>query len=516
MPAISSTTLANGTRVDLSTTGFPRDGVYYLLAQLYDRSGALIRTVTVDTAFNSDGSTSPPRSESLTNFSVVGLSRGGFAVGYDDTALNPPAGVSQAEIHRFDAAGNAIGNQFVGTTAPSDLYPNTGNPVLYATASNEVVSVVTGGDRLQHLERTDYQTADRVYDVRPSDIYDGGGNLIVTVPRTQLGNPSPTHTREVLDSHFNLISSTAVNEQVGTSGADSLAGTISSDDLTGGAGDDTLFGAAGYDVLTGGAGADRFLFSTDGSVDKVADFDPAADTLALVDASGNPLHSATGVLTFWRGSGVLTYDPDGDNGPAPAQSIAVLPGVSNLSAANFASGYEPAVLRIYNPIDPAQAGALQGSRADIVYGFGHTNFVQAEADYNPGGVLQTYTVNFTDKTASVTFFDQLNLQPWDHLVADYAANGQLSIYATYFDDGTHVLWRFDAAGDQPWSRIVDHFDAQGRQLTREVVADDGSHWAAIFDVADAKPYGYEVDFFDPNGALTSRSFFNDNGTPFAG
>lgn len=517
MPSISSTTLANGSRVDLAVDDIPRNGAYTLTVQLYDRTGALVRSSIVDTAANSDGTTSPPRSEAFSNFSVIGLSGGGFAVGYDDTTLNPPGGgQNQAEIHLFDAAGRQTSAQFVGTSNPSQPYPTTGNPTLYATATNEVLTVTRGTDGQIHLVRSDAQLSEQIYEVRPSGVYDAGlsGFVVVTRPSTTLGGGAPSHYRDILDSHLALVSSGGVTETTGTDAADMLRGGDGADDLSGGAGADTLTGGAGYDVLTGGAGADRFQFAVDGSVDLVTDFTAGSDTLALVDAGGAPLHSSAGVLTFYRGSGVFTYDPDGDDGPAAAQSIAVLPGVKTLNAASLAPGYEPALLRIYNPIDPTQVAFKQGSRADIVYGFGHTNYVQAEADYSPAGILLTYSVNFTDKTASTTFFDKLNQQPWDHTVADYAANGQLSIYATYFDDGLHVLWRFDANNDQPWSRIVDHYDAQGRQLTHEVVADDGSHWGATFDVANTQPWGYEVDFFDPNGALVRRAFFNDDGSPF--
>jgi Ca2+-binding RTX toxin-like protein len=369
MPAISTTTLSNGSRVDLSTTDIPRDGVYTLNAQLFDAKGALVRAITVDTARNSDGSTSPPRSESFTNYKVVGLSDGGFAVGYDDSVFNAPGGTNQAEIHLYDAAGRVISVQIIGTSNGGEPFPSPGNLTLYATNNNEVISVVSGPDRAAHLERTDYQIGDRVYDVRPSSVYDAGftNQMVVTGPRTQLGNPSPTQVREVLDSHFNLITSSGVTETTGTAGNDTLAGGPLADDLSGGAGDDVLRGGDGFDVLTGGAGHDRFLFGLDGSVDLAADFDATQYTLALVDGSGAPLHSATGIVTFWRATGVLTYDPDGDNGPAAAQSVAMLPGVATLTAANFAPGYEPALVRIYirstrrRPAPPTAAAATCSS-----------------------------------------------------------------------------------------------------------------------------------------------------------
>jgi hypothetical protein len=518
MPSLSSTTLPNGGRVVLSLPdALPANGSYQLTADLFDAKGALVRSIAVDTARDSDGTTAPARSETFSNFQVVSVSGGGFAIGYDDLVQNPPSAQNQAEVHIYDAAGGLKNIALFGTSNPNQLFPIPGQVALTTSSANDVYVLVHGADDQQHLTRTDDQIHERLYDVRPSGLYDTGpaGNIVVTVARTQLGNPLPALTREVLDSHFNLIGSSGVIETLGDAGANTISGGAGADNISGGAGDDVLKGGDGYDILTGGSGADRFLFTLDGSTDQVTDFDRTVDKLALVDDSGAPIASSTGVLTFYRATGLLTYDADGDNGPAAAQAIASLPGVKNLNATNLAPGFEPAVLRVFNPVDASQVGfGGQGSRSDIVYGFGHTNFVQAEADYSPAQVLLQYTVDFTDHTRSQTTFDKLNQQEWDHVVGDFAPNGQLSVYATYADDGTHVLWRFDANGDQPWQRIVDHYDAQGRQLSREVVADDNSHWAAVFDVANTQPWGYEVDFFDTAGALTSRSFFNDDGTPF--
>src|SRR3989344_6332885 len=105
MPTISTTTLPNGSRVELSTGDVPRNGTYDLVAKLLDAKGVLVRTITVDTASNSDGSTAPPRSESFANVSVVGLSNGGFPGAHDGPGVESPGGSKVAESRLYAPTG---------------------------------------------------------------------------------------------------------------------------------------------------------------------------------------------------------------------------------------------------------------------------------------------------------------------------------------------------------------------------------------------------------------------------
>lgn len=520
MGIVSTATLANGSRVEFSVGDIPRNGTYDLIGQLFDAKGALVKSFTVDTATNSDGSTAPPRGETFSNLSVVGLSGGGFAVAYDDTVANAPGGSNSIEVHVYDAAAGALGVQRLPTSSGGQPFPTAGVPQLVATSANGVILTANlgiGRPAVTLLAADGTIQATKVYDALPQSVYDAGFNdqIVVTLTKGPGGVTLETPVREVLTrSTLELVSSTSVVETHGGHGADVLTGGAFADRLFGEGGDDVLQGGASFDSLTGGAGRDKFLFAVDGSVDQVTDFDAAQDTLALVDAGGAPLNSATGILTFWRATGVLTYDPDGDQGPAAAQTVAVLPGVKTLTQANLAPGYEPAMLRIYNPITPAQVGSSPGSHSDLTFGYGKQGYVSASADYSPNGVLLTYGVNFTDGTSSMRWFDTSDVQPWENLVADYDAQGRLLIYATYDDDGSHVLWRYDPAAKETWQRIVDHFDAQGRMQSRDVVNDDGTRFTATYDVADTQPWGYAVDHFNASGAQTGHSLFNDNGTPF--
>ncbi len=67
----------------------------------------------------------------------------------------------------------------------------------------------------------------------------------------------------------------------GGSGMDILLGGLGRDRLEGGKDDDILNGGAGNDILEGGSGADIFVFTTEGGIDVVLDFNTRFDSLDL-------------------------------------------------------------------------------------------------------------------------------------------------------------------------------------------------------------------------------------------
>ena len=72
----------------------------------------------------------------------------------------------------------------------------------------------------------------------------------------------------------------------GGAGDDRLEGSYGADKLYGGAGADRLRGGVGSDTLSGGGGADLFVFDAalgPDNVDRIADFNPRADTIRLED-----------------------------------------------------------------------------------------------------------------------------------------------------------------------------------------------------------------------------------------
>jgi Ca2+-binding RTX toxin-like protein len=114
------------------------------------------------------------------------------------------------------------------------------------------------------------------------------------------------------------------------------------DRLIGGSGDDTMSGGNGADILTGGGGSDRFDFdSIPDAVDTIRDFQPTIDKIVLwgdvfteIDSNDDSLpaeafhigrRAADGDdrIIYWKGTGALFYDPDG-NGAAAAIRFATL------------------------------------------------------------------------------------------------------------------------------------------------------------------------------------------------
>jgi serralysin len=137
--------------------------------------------------------------------------------------------------------------------------------------------------------------------------------------------------------------------------ANLMTGNEAANVLQGGAGDDTLDGGLANDTLTGGDGADRFVFDTalhsKKNLDRIADFDPAADTIVLsravfasftsngeISAANLVIGSAATLpdqyLLYDKPKGVLLYDADG-SGPELPVRFAVLTGLPTLDATDF-------------------------------------------------------------------------------------------------------------------------------------------------------------------------------------
>jgi Ca2+-binding RTX toxin-like protein len=96
----------------------------------------------------------------------------------------------------------------------------------------------------------------------------------------------------------------------GGDGADSLVGGAGNDTLSGGEGADTIRGDAGNDRIETGGGADRLSFSPGHGADRVGDFTPGTDRLAL---SGTRTAEVTAEVAVREGvSGLLLTRPTGD------------------------------------------------------------------------------------------------------------------------------------------------------------------------------------------------------------
>jgi Ca2+-binding RTX toxin-like protein len=165
----------------------------------------------------------------------------------------------------------------------------------------------------------------------------------------------------------NLQTGTLIGGDEGGSGRATLTGIENvtakatssyADRITGSDAANRLAGGGGNDTLTGGAGADSFVFAEAGTAnaDRITDFAPGADKVALDDAGfaaiGNLGDFAAGDARFYAAAGAssghdgddrviydtstgqLYYDADG-NGTGTAQLIATLTNIPAISATDL-------------------------------------------------------------------------------------------------------------------------------------------------------------------------------------
>ncbi|WP_160381732.1 calcium-binding protein [Pseudooceanicola pacificus] len=150
---------------------------------------------------------------------------------------------------------------------------------------------------------------------------------------------------------WDLLNGAAGNDTLfGQDGNDTLEGGAGEDDLAGGAGNDTLAGGVGADSLAGGGGVDTFVFDVlDGAMDRVADFVPGTDRIALDSAVMTALSPgalpagqfATGAagdandhVIYAAATGRLYYDANG-NAAGGLTLLAEIAGAPVLTAADF-------------------------------------------------------------------------------------------------------------------------------------------------------------------------------------
>ena len=138
---------------------------------------------------------------------------------------------------------------------------------------------------------------------------------------------------------------------------DTLYGSNGANAISGGNGNDILIGYGGNDTLTGGAGADRFDFrsalSATTNVDRISDFNVAADTMRLENAiftaltavgtlaAGAFRANSTGLagdssdrIVYEKDTGELYYDANG-SGAGGGIHFATLSANLSLTNADF-------------------------------------------------------------------------------------------------------------------------------------------------------------------------------------
>jgi surface adhesion protein len=143
----------------------------------------------------------------------------------------------------------------------------------------------------------------------------------------------------------------------GLGGNDSIDGGPGNDTISGGPGNDTINGGVGSDELTGGPGSDVFRYTELGDV--ISDVDslndlqtgPSGDIIDVrdllvgFDPGSSKVADFVNVVDNFdaKGNSLLQVDPDGKSGPAGFIDVAVLVGITGLSAQDLYDGGNLAV-----------------------------------------------------------------------------------------------------------------------------------------------------------------------------
>lgn len=288
----------------------------------------------------------------------------------------------------INGAGNALNNVFVGNSAANALNGGAGTDAVSYSAATSGVTVslavagaqaVGGGqgsDTLISIENligsafgdrlTGNASANRLDGGLGSDRLAGGlgddfyvigaGDVISEGANAGLDRvqSSVSYTLGANLEYLYLGGLTAIN---GTGNAlnNTLIGNGASNGLNGADGNDYLYGGLGADTLTGGAGLDSFVFNTalgGANIDRITDYNVAADTIRLENGVFTGLGAATGVMAsgkFFAGTaahdaddriiynantGALIYDSNG-NAAGGAVQIATLTANLALTNADF-------------------------------------------------------------------------------------------------------------------------------------------------------------------------------------
>ncbi len=164
--------------------------------------------------------------------------------------------------------GNQAMNALLGGGGRDSLEGRAGGDVLDGGAGADTMAGGTGDDRYAVDD-----IGDRVIENAGEgfDTATGGGGGALTLP----------------DWVEALVLGNGVVTGIGNALANLLVGNAGANHLIGAAGDDLLDGRRGQDTLTGGAGADTFLLRRGEGFDRIEDFDPGTDLLALTGFSIN-------------------------------------------------------------------------------------------------------------------------------------------------------------------------------------------------------------------------------------
>ncbi|MBU8542500.1 MULTISPECIES: M10 family metallopeptidase [Roseomonadaceae] len=197
-----------------------------------------------------------------------------------------------------NAIGGAGADTLRGNDGMNHLQGGDGNDLLEGRAGDDVLDGGAGADTMIGGTGHDRYRVDHAGDVVLERAGEGVDTLVGAISRTVLPDAV-----DVL-----LLGSGAVTG-IGNDLANLLVGNALANRLEGGAGADMLEGRGGNDTLLGGAGADIFLLRPGDGFDRIEDFLPGTDRLALTGFGKDPsallalAANVSGGLRFDLGAG---------------------------------------------------------------------------------------------------------------------------------------------------------------------------------------------------------------------
>ncbi|MGX9962182.1 M10 family metallopeptidase [Roseomonas sp. F4] len=199
-----------------------------------------------------------------------------------------------------NAIGGAGADTLRGNDGMNHLQGGAGNDRLEGRAGNDVLDGGAGADTLVGGTGHDRYLIDHVGDLVVEQPGEGVDTVVGALPSVVLPG----------DVDALVLSSGGVTG-IGNDLANLLFGNALANRLEGGAGADLLEGRGGNDTLVGGAGADIFLLRRGDGFDRIEDFLPGTDRLALTGFGSSAATLLAGAVNVSDG---LRFDLGGGDG----------------------------------------------------------------------------------------------------------------------------------------------------------------------------------------------------------
>lgn len=252
--------------------------------------------------------------------------------------------------------GNAGANRIRGNGATNVLNGLAGLDDIDGREGGDIYLVTSAADRGQGAEFRDSGSSgiDEVRFAATSTA--GGARLVLAAGETGLervvigtgtGASATTSGSTALEvdasassSGLALIGNDGANHLIGTAYADSLNGNRGNDTLAGGGGGDSFEfrqapGSGNRDTLTDFTrGSDRLTFSR-AALKGLGTGSTLSAAQLLLFSGGTPSQTSTTRFLFNTSTSVLSYDADGSASKAAPVEVALLSGVTTLSAGDF-------------------------------------------------------------------------------------------------------------------------------------------------------------------------------------